>query len=246
MKVLAVVQARMSSSRFPEKVMKEVNNRPIIEWQIERILRSKEIDRVIVATTVEKSDDVLADFLKGLGVTVHRGPNEDVLTRFEEVSRQANEEAIVRITADCPLFMPEICDEIVKGFRIGKFDYFSNTHPPTYPDGLDIEIFTKKALYKASRIAISKKDREHVTLKMHQSGGLFKVGNLYNKMDESSHRWTLDYPKDLDFIRSVYEFFQGRESTFNYTDVMNAIKQGSIPTHVDSKKLRNIALRDNL
>lgn len=232
----------MSSSRFPGKVMTKVNDLPVIAWQVKRLMKARNIHRLVVATSNDKSDDVLANYLKSINVSVYRGSLNDVLSRFVQVAELSPEEFLVRLTADCPLIMPEICDEVIEKFLSGRFDYVSNTIVPTFPDGCDVEIFTKKVLQQISHLPTTTEEREHVTMKIYRNRDLFRIGNLKNTTDDSSHRWTLDYPEDLQFVRKVYNLFKGKESEFTYTDVMEAMKKGLIPPHLDIKRLRNIAL----
>lgn len=236
----------MTSTRFPGKVMTELNGRPLIEWQIRRLKKAKHINRLVVAITQSSADDVLHDHLEKIGVEVYRGDEYDVLGRFLKVAETSSEKNIVRLTGDCPLIMPKICDEAILKFRGGKYDYLSNTIPTTFPDGCDVEVFSKEALRKVELLNPSKEEREHVTLKLYRNGKLFKIGSLQNTVDDSKHRWTLDYPEDLPFIRNVYSLFRGSEEEFGYYDVMNAFKVGLLVPHLDRRKLRNVALRNKL
>ena len=221
MKNLIVLQARTSSTRLPKKVLKEINGKPMIFWQIMRIWESKNVTNLVVATSTDKSDDELADFLLSIGVEVYRGALENVLSRFENISEKYNPESIVRLTADCPLLMPEVVDLVVETFFNSNFDYVSNTLERTYADGLDVEIFSSDCLHRLRDFRVSSLEEEHVTLGMYSRPKVFSLSNVANDRDEGNLRWTVDYQSDLDFVCRVYENFQSREIQFNLQDVRN-------------------------
>ena len=190
-KVCAIIQARTGSSRLPNKVILDLAGRPLILFLLERLSRSKLIDEIIVATTNKKKDDNLVKLLIDNNYKVARGSEEDVLGRFSYVVENSDKENFVRITADCPLIDPKIIDRVIKTFLNSKFDYVSNINPPTYPDGLDVEVFSRKALIKADKNCKDIKKREHVTPWILESG-LFKIANVENSEDLSHFRWTVD------------------------------------------------------
>ena len=162
--VLAILQARMSSTRLPGKVLLSVNEKPIIYWQIERIKRTRLIDKIVVATSKDQSDDVLTNYIQTIGVDVIRGSLSDVLSRFIEVIEAfPTYDTIVRLTADCPLYMAEIADNIISSFLNSDLDYASNTLIPNFPDGCDVEVFSRSALLKVFDLASTNVEKEHVT-----------------------------------------------------------------------------------
>jgi spore coat polysaccharide biosynthesis protein SpsF len=216
---LVVLQARMSSNRLPGKVMKDVNGFPMIYWQIQRILRSKAVDELVVATSTDTTDDVLVNFLMGCSVKVYRGDLNDVFSRFLGASLVYPHDALIRLTGDCPLVMPELIDEMVKEFYSLDVDYLSNTLQPTYPDGLDIEIIKKGALNRLEGFSLNQKEKEHVTLGIYTRPEEFNCVNYQNFGDYSSQRWTVDYQEDFDFVQQIFLRFQGQESEFTYGDV---------------------------
>jgi len=217
---LAILQARMSSSRLPGKVMMLINGEPMIYRQIERIRQSKTIDRLIVATSTDRSDDELVDFLQLKGILVHRGELDDVLSRFLEIEKATHPTVIVRLTGDCPLVMPRLIDQMVAQFCESKLDYLSNTLKLTFPDGLDIEIVRASVLIKVLELNPSVAEREHVTLGIYSRPGIFKIDNFSNDVDLSQERWTVDYLEDLVFVRQVFDAFKGREASFNLEELM--------------------------
>jgi len=226
--MLAILQARCSSKRLPRKVLSSVNGKPIILWQLERILQSNEISRVIVATSNDASDDELVDLLDDQGFEVSRGNLDNVLERFIRVINEQGIDSFVRLTADCPLFMPAIADKLISKFHELQVDYLSNTITPTFPDGCDVEVVKSEKLFQLFGSQPSEAEQEHVTLGLYKRNGFAVCVNIENNQNESNYRWTLDTHEDLDFVRAVYEHMVGRESTFGYSDVMDLIRVGAV------------------
>ena len=222
-KVLAVVQARMGSTRLPGKVMKPLAGRTLIEVLVSRLRKAKMLDEVLVATTTEKTDDVLAAHCKSKKIPVFRGSSEDVLKRYVDACRKYSASVVVRITGDCPLVDPQLVDSLIRSFAKQKVDYLSNTNPPSYPDGLDIEVFTIEALEKAADRASLGPQREHVTPYIYESGH-FKMANFANQDDLSRERWTVDGPDDLKIVEAIFEHFYPR-TNFEWTEVMKLKKK---------------------
>lgn len=218
---LAILQARMSSSRFPGKVMMPINGEPMIFRQIERIKKASTVDKVIVATSTDSSDDELSDYLRCIGVEVFRGSLNDVLSRFLEIQAHEDVTAIVRLTGDCPLVMPQIIDSMVTRYYDSNVEYLSNTLQLTFPDGLDVEIIEPSALARLATFKLSDAEREHVTLGIYSRPMHFSLANFRSEIDLSHKRWTVDYVEDLDFVRRVYDYFRGNESSFTLEDMMS-------------------------
>ena len=172
MDTIAIVQARMGSTRYPGKVLKKVCNYPIIQILFERLKKSKKINKIILATTTNKEDDLLEKLINKIGFDVFRGSEKDVLSRYYQVAKMYNAKNIVRITGDCPFVDSIIVDEVINLFYKNNSDYCSNVNPPTFPDGLDVEIFNIDVLEKAYLNAINPKHREHVTTYMIQDQSL--------------------------------------------------------------------------
>ena len=162
-KIVAIVQARMGSSRLPGKVLRKVNNHALIHILLKRLSNSKVLDQIVVATTKELEDTKLVEFLSGYNVDIYRGSTNDVLDRYYNAALKFDAEVVIRITGDCPLVDPGLVDSIISKFFSKKVDYMSNTLTPTFPDGLDVEVFTFSALKFAYENAVSDYDREHVT-----------------------------------------------------------------------------------
>jgi spore coat polysaccharide biosynthesis protein SpsF len=217
---LAILQARMSSSRLPGKVMMPINGEPMIYRQIERIRQASTIDKIVVATSTDPSDDSLAKYLRIKGVEVFRGSLDDVLSRFLEIQKEIYATGIIRLTGDCPLVMPKLIDTMVAKFYETDVDYLSNTLSPTYPDGLDVEVIKPSALAKLAVFDLSETEREHVTLGIYSRPEIFTLVNFRFDEDLSQRRWTVDYHEDLEFVRQVFSEFEGRESLFTLEDMM--------------------------
>ena len=243
-RTLVILQARMSSNRLPGKVMKEINGMPMIYWQIQRILRSKAVDDLIVATSTDVTDDVLAGYLQGISVKVFRGNLNDVLSRYLEASLPYPHGGLIRLTGDCPLVMPDLIDQMVKEFYSLDADYLSNTLKPTYPDGLDIEIIKKGVLNRLVAFSLNQREKEHVTFGIYTRPEIFKCINYENLRDCSSQRWTVDYQEDFDFVQKIFSRFRGQESEFTYEDVNEYLELNPGIESKNSDFQRNEGLRN--
>jgi glutamate-1-semialdehyde 2,1-aminomutase len=217
MKTLAIIQARMSSTRFPNKVMKLINGKPMIELLLSRLARATRIDQIVLATSEDPRNQPLADHVRTLGYEVFLGSENDVLDRYCQAAKAHLPDTVVRVTGDCPLVDPELVDQVIRDYEERRVDYLTNTMPPTYPDGLDVEVFSFHALEEAARQATKAADREHVTPFIRQSG-LFKTGNLSNDEDYSQQRWTVDEAADFDVITAVFNHFHPR-TDFGWKEV---------------------------
>ena len=218
---LAILQARMSSQRLPGKVLMKVNGKPMIFWQIQRILKSKEINKLVVATSDDRTDDLLVSYLESINCDFVRGSLDDVLARYIKVENNYNPDSIIRLTGDCPLVMPKLIDSMLKQFYEANVQYLSNTLQLTYPDGLDIEIIKAGTLNKLKAMNPSSSEREHVTLGIINRLDQFSTFSVVNVSNLSSYRWTVDTEEDLAFIRKVFKAFPSRETDFNFEDLVN-------------------------
>ena len=218
---LAVLQARTTSSRLPGKVLLPILGKPMLLRQIERIRRARGIDELVVATSEDASDDGLAACLTAAGVAVHRGRLDDVLDRFAAaVARYPQARTILRLTGDCPLTDWEVIDRLVEAQEAGGFDYVSNCAPPTWPDGLDVEVLTREALEAAACEATLGSDREHVTPFIRNHAERFRVGNVEAEQDLSGLRWTVDEPEDFAFVTAVYERLYPDNPAFRTPEIL--------------------------
>ena len=217
-RVAAVVQARMGSSRFPGKVMAPILGQPMIALLLSRLARARRVDAIALATSVDPADDALAEFVRGLGHRVVRGPVDDVLARYVAAAEQLSATAVVRITGDCPLLDPRIVDDVVAGLLDRELDYASNIEPPSYPDGLDVEALSVATLRRCAFGELTQADREHVTLAIRR--GPYQRWNLASGGDWSGRRWTVDQRADLEVIRAVYGHFAPR-TDFGWREVLD-------------------------
>ncbi len=218
MKTIAIVQARMGSTRFPNKVMRPINGVPMIELLLRRLAKAKRISRTILATSDNPRNQPLADHVRSLGYEVFQGSENDVLDRFYQAAKSHQPEAVVRITGDCPLIDPVLVDQVIAAYEAQGVDYLSNILPPSYPDGLDTEVFSFRALEQAARQAIKPDDREHVTPFLRESS-LFKTGNFVYEQDCSRERWTVDEAVDFEVVAAVFSHFHPRID-FSWLEVM--------------------------
>jgi len=225
MKVLAIVQARTGSSRLPKKVMKQLEGRSVIEILLSRLKKSMRIDHIILATSNLVRDDLLANHVKDIGFDVYRGSEKNVLNRFFEASKLYDVDLIVRVTGDCPIIQSSVVDEMIDIFKSSNVDYISNIDPPTFPDGLDVEIFTKSSLKIVHDLASTEFDMEHVT-PYYRSSNLFKKKCFKNNIDMSNYRFTLDEEKDFIFLQSVFKHFRPN-IFFHWEEVVNIMKYNS-------------------
>jgi spore coat polysaccharide biosynthesis protein SpsF (cytidylyltransferase family) len=204
-RVIVVIQARLGSTRLPGKALAEIGGRPMLAHVVERARAIAGIDEVVVATTVNRRDDPVSEWTETATVPCVRGAEEDVLDRFHDVLAKHPADALVRVTADCPLLDPEVSGRVVAEWRRGNADYVSNVHPPTFPDGLDTEVVSRSALETAWREARVASDREHVTPFIWRQPDRFRLVNVSHAEDLSDRRFTVDDAADLEFVRAVYE-----------------------------------------
>lgn len=206
MKVVAIVQARVGSTRLPNKVMKAVAGRPLIEVLLQRLSAARELDEIVVATSDDPRNEPLVAHVRRLGFRCVQGSETDVLARYILASREARADIIIRITGDCPLVDPFLVDEAIRRFKNAHVDYLSNVDPPTYPDGMDIEVFTAAALERAAAESVDPFDHEHVTPFLRRRDDISRAA-MSNEEDLSALRWTVDEPEDLSVIRAVFDHF---------------------------------------
>jgi len=218
LKVVAIVQARMGSTRLPNKVMKPIAGVPMIELLLSRLTKSKEVDEIVLATSIDWINNPLVAHVQKLGFTCVRGSESNVLDRYLLAGRQVQADVIVRITGDCPLIDPRLVDQAITQFKAKGVDYLSNAAPATYPDGLDTEVFSMQALERAGRESSDLFEHEHVTPYLRKEG-LFKTSSVVNNKDLSGLRWTVDEPEDFEVISSVFAHF-APNIHFSWTEVL--------------------------
>lgn len=206
MKTVAIIQARMGSTRLPNKVMKSIGGKPMIELLLARLGQALEIDEIVVATSDDQRNEPLAEHVAALGYRCFRGSETDVLDRYYQAAKSASADVVVRITGDCPLIDAALVDEAIRRFKSASVDYLSNVAPPSYPDGLDTEVFSFAALERAACETEKAFDREHVTPYLREPAR-FSQAVVQNDEDLSALRWTVDEPADFDVVSSVFSHF---------------------------------------
>jgi len=243
MKVAAIIQARMGSTRLPGKILKKVLDKTLLEYQIERVKRAKSIDEIIIATTTKESDDQIVQLCQQLSIPYYRGSEEDVLSRYFEAATQFNADVIVRLTSDCPIIDPNVIDKVVTHYLENKdrYDYVSNTLTRTYPRGLDTEVMSYKALKRAHEEAKELMYREHVTAYIYHHPDQFRFFSVSNVKDESQHRWTVDTEEDFHLIKNILEMLYPTKPLFTFEDVIQILRSKpewvQINAHIEQKKL---------
>ena len=243
MKTVAIIQARMGSTRLPGKILKEINGKSLLEYQIERIQRSKMIDDIVIATTNKEAEDPIIRLCMRLGISYFQGSEDNVLKRYYEAAILNKADTIVRLTSDCPLIDPVIMDDVIKYYILNRnsIDYCSNTIERTYPRGLDVEVFSFVALEAAFHNAVLSRDREHVTSYIYTNPNLFRVAGITNDIDLSQYRWTVDTIEDFELITNILGSLYPLNNEFLLKDVLNLLngntQWNNININIEQKKL---------
>ena len=238
MKTVAIIQARMGSTRLPGKVLKDLVGKPVLERVVERVQKFKLIDELVVATSSAGEDDAIAQFCQQKKIGCVRGSEHDVLSRFCVAARVTSADICVRITADCPLIDAGVSDEIIAAYKNSKpmVDYASNKIPQSFPRGLDTEVFSRKALEITHERATQIYERTHVTIYIYEHPEQFRLLSIRSDVDRAHWRWTLDTPEDLAFVRAVYERLG---ENFSWRDIVllveNEMSIGRINAHIPQK-----------
>lgn len=242
MKTIAIIQARISSSRLPEKVLLDLQGMPILAWVVRAAKTISGVDRVVIATSTDTADNAIANWCKDNKVECSRGSLDDVLGRFANAAREHKADIVMRLTADCPMLDPVICASVLRLFKSGNIDYASNTAPPTWPDGLDCEVFSAKALYIAETEAQLKSEREHVTPFIYHNQYKFKVRNLTCPIQNlQTERWTLDNKEDFEFLNKVTAQLP-KDRPPSYLEVLEVLDQNPNIREINKNIKRNEGL----
>jgi len=235
--VIAVIQARMSSTRLPGKVMREVCGRPLLWHLVNRLRRCMLLDGMIVATSTEGSDDVIERWCAENSVDCYRGEIDDVLTRFCGAAAHSGANTIVRITADCPLIDPVIVDRVVDKYSRGGCDYVATA--TCFPDGLDVEIFSAAAIERAAKLAMHTSEREHVTPYIREHPGKFSVAYVYLRSDLSHMRWTVDDERDLKLVTKIFEALGPDGEAFGMQEILELLGKDPSLIEINAGTPRN-------
>jgi len=214
----------MGSTRLPGKMLADVQGKPLVVHCLERAKAIPGVDLVVLATTPAEADQPLVDLAIQVGASTYAGSNEDVLNRYYQAANEVNASIILRITGDCPLLDPSVCHEALSRLVDEKLDYVSNMRPPSYPDGLDVEVFTFGTLESAWKDATMASDREHVTQFMWRHPDRYRITNVTSNTDLSHMRWTVDEAEDLEFVRKVFLGLGERGlSGYSFAEVLDVI-----------------------
>lgn len=235
-KIIAITQARMSSTRCPGKVLQPILGYPMAWHQWQRMKRATSIDMSILATSTDSSDDVLADYFKAQNAQVFRGSLNNVLNRYYDCAKQQQASHIIRLTADCPLIDPVLIDNTVALHLKNNNDYTANS---LFPVGMSVEIVRFSALEKAYYAAKLSSQREHVTLFIYQHPELFKLGAYRNDKDLSHLRWTVDYPEDFAFVSQIYQRLYPKNSNFSMDDILCLLEKHPELVRINQHMLHN-------
>ena len=244
--IVAILQARMGSSRLPGKVMKEILGKPMLALQLERIARCKNIDKLVVATSSQHADDSIAVLCKNLGVPCFRGSLNDVLDRYYRAAEYYAAKHVVRLTGDCPLCEPAVIDKTIDIHLAERRDYTSNFHPACFPDGLDIEVFKFEALEAAWQGAKLPSHREHVTAYIYQNAGVFNLGSYTQTPDMSNLRWTVDEAEDFEFVTHIYKALYPDNHEFTCDDILNYCNANPDIVQLNAQYMRNEGMAQSL
>ena len=223
--VVIIVQARMGSSRLPGKVLKCIDSRPMLSYQLERLRRATRADGIVVATTDSPIDDAIVKFSDQEGVESFRGSEIDVLSRFYGAATKVGADCVVRVTADCPLIEPDLVDLAIGKYSDSgiRYDYVSNMLEPTWPYGMAVEVFSIKALTEAHAEATASPEREHVTPFIYWRPQRYRLGSLAMTPNLSHHRWTVDTGEDFELICRIVRSLYSRNTAFTMRDVLEVL-----------------------
>jgi spore coat polysaccharide biosynthesis protein SpsF len=221
--ILAILQARMSSTRLPGKVLKPILGEPMISRQLERLNRARGFDSLLVATSTDRTDDAIELLCAENGIDCFRGSLKDVLDRFYQAAKAFKADNVVRLTGDCPLIDPQIVDKVIDFHLAGRFDYTSNKIDETFPDGLDVEVFGFNCLEQAWNEAALPSEREHVTPFIYKHPGRYRLGSYRNAVDLSSLRLTVDDEPDFDLVTRIYGALYPGNPEFTTRDILDLL-----------------------
>lgn len=228
MKIVTVVQARCGSTRLPNKILLPILGEPLLLRMLERVSAAALVNHIVVATTDDPADDKIEALCHEWGYPVYRGSSSDLLDRHYQVGRKFDADVVVKIPSDCPLIDPKVIDRIYKFFihHYPKYDYVSNLHPATYPDGNDVELMTMRSLTTAWEEAVRPLEREHTTPYIWENPDKFQIANLSWESGlnySMSHRWTIDYHEDYLFIKAVFEHLYQNNNRFGLDDILELL-----------------------
>jgi spore coat polysaccharide biosynthesis protein SpsF (cytidylyltransferase family) len=237
--VLALIQARTGARRLANKVLLKLQDKTVLEHVVSRVRRARTVSEAVVVTTVRKEDLAIVELMSRQGIRVLCGSENDVLDRYYQAARLLEARHIVRITADCPVIDPDVIDQVVNSYFKNRADYCSNAISQTFPDGLDVEVFSFQALAKAWKNARMTSEREHVTPYIRNRKKMFKVISLEHKDNLGSHRWTLDEPKDYELLKKIFDGLYAGDMYFGMDDVLRFLERNPKLSAINAQIIRN-------
>ena len=235
--IVAIVQARMGSTRLPGKVLMEIDGEPLLGIMLSRVAKAKLLDKTIIATSDLPTDDDIEEFCQKNGYECFRGSENDVLSRYYKCAKKYKADVVVRLTADCPLIDPKIIDSVINFFWEKSVDYAGNTVPPEtskFPDGSDVEVFTFKSLEKAYKKAKNPKDREHVTFYLWKYNHGFTTAQFSLSNDWSKYRFTVDYPEDFEVVEYLIQTINNNDISGNLNEIIDLLDKNPIVKEMNS------------
>jgi spore coat polysaccharide biosynthesis protein SpsF len=238
--ITAIIQARMGSMRLPGKVMREISGKPLIEHIIERLGYSKILSDIVLATTVSRGDDILVKWANNHGVKCFRGSEENVLERFYLAAKKFKADVIVRVTADDPFKDPVIIDQALKLLHDAQLDFVSNNNPPSFPEGLDVEVFTFPALEIAHSKSIDPFEKEHVTPYFYRNPTVFSQKNIECSKKYHEYRWTIDVQADFKMAGEVYNALYKEDKIFLMQDILDFFKRNPLVSKININEKRSL------
>lgn len=243
MSTVIIVQARMTSTRLPGKVLKTVLGKPLLDYQLERLRRVKLASRIVIATTTNDTDQPIVEWCERQGIDCFRGSEQDVLARYHGAAALYHADTIVRITSDCPLIDPAVIDRIIQHYldHRSSCDYASNCLERSYPRGMDVEVFSRRALDEAFAEAAESAEREHVTPFIYRHPERYRLANIAYRENQGRHRWTVDTPEDFELVEKILGALYPAKPSFTLEDVLDLLQRhpdwADINAHVEQKKL---------
>jgi len=244
MKTVAIIEARMTSTRLPGKILLPIEGKPLLEILVERLKQAEFLDKIVIATTDKSSDDIVEQLAQRLGVGFFRGSEEDVLDRVLQAAHASNADIIVEITGDCPLLDPRLVDQLIRIYQQKGVDYVSNILKRTYPRGMDLQIFSTKVLEKVARLTQDPVDHEHVSLYIYEHPEVFSLFNVESDLPEKfwDARLTVDTREDFELIKAIFESLYPSNPAFTLEDIVDLIEKRpdllSINRNIRQKKVR--------
>lgn len=238
--ISAIIQARVSSTRLPNKVFANIDGEPLLWHVVNRLKQSTYLDDIVIATTDNIADDLIEQWASENKISCFRGSENDVLKRYYDTAKNNNSTTIVRITADDPFKDYEIMDEVINQFILEKADFACNNFPPSYPEGLDVEVFSFSALETAYKNSVSDFEKEHVTQYFYKNSNDFNIISIKNEINLSNLRWTIDTKEDLEMTRKIYNKFTDNKSIFLMKDILKILDENPEILEINKKVGRSI------